>query len=65
VDIARLREHLLANRDKLPVSELTGFLEIGGPKLGRDYSDYQVEAMLRESLRYLKRTFEEGDGKII
>lgn len=65
VDIARLREHLLANSDKLPVPELTGFLEISGPKLGRDYSDYQVEAMLRESLRYLKETFEEDDGKII
>ena len=65
VDIARLREHLLANRDKLPVPELTGFLEISGPKLGRDYSDCHVEAMLRESLRYLKRTFEEDNGKII
>jgi len=54
VDIPKLRDWLLARADQLPVTELVGFLEIGGPKLGRDYSDDKLEGMLRESLRYLK-----------
>ena len=33
-----------------PVSEVVGYLEIGGPKLGRDYSDYRLEKQLGESL---------------
>ncbi len=54
VDIPKIRDWLRARADRLPVKELIGYLEIGGPKLGRDYSDGQLEGMLRESLRYLK-----------
>ena len=54
VDIPQIRDRLLARADELPVTELVGYLEIGGPKLGRDYSDPRLEEMLRESLRYLK-----------
>ncbi|PHS15814.1 MAG: ribulose-phosphate 3-epimerase [Blastopirellula sp.] len=54
VDVPHFRELLLASTDKLPVSEMTGYLEIGGPKLGRDYTDCNLEDSLRESLRYLK-----------
>lgn len=57
VDVAHFRDLLYANADKLPAREMTGFLEIGGPKLGRDYSDYQLEDQLRSSLRYLKEAF--------
>lgn len=57
VDVAQFRQLLLDNADKLPVSEMTGYLEIGGPKLGRDYSDHHLEEMLRSSLRHLKETF--------
>lgn len=57
VDVAHFRQLLLNNADKLPVDELTGYLEIGGPKLGRDYSDFKLEDSLRESLRFLKQTF--------
>lgn len=57
VDVPHFRELLKKNADQLPVQEMTGYLEIGGPKLGRDYSDHQLEEQLRSSLRYLKEAF--------
>lgn len=57
VDVPYFRELLKKNQDLLPVQEMTGYLEIGGPKLGRDYSDHQLEDQLRSSLRYLKEAF--------
>lgn len=58
VDLERIRDFLVERRALLPCSELIGYLEIGGPKLGRDYSDEQLESMLRESLRYLHSAFQ-------
>ncbi len=66
IDVPRIRQLLLDRSDRLPVKEMAGYLEIGGPKLGRDYSDDKLEASLRESLRYLKRAFltePSGDAK--
>ena len=63
VDIPKIRDFLLARTAMLPVKELTGYLEMGGPKLGRDYSDGALEAMLRESLQYLKENFESAVTK--
>ena len=57
VDIAMLRRFLFHLADYLPERNIIGYLEIGGPKTGRDYSDYKLEAMLRGSLAYLKETF--------
>ncbi|MEI6083151.1 MAG: ribulose-phosphate 3-epimerase [Verrucomicrobiota bacterium] len=57
VDIPAIRNLLRAHSAALPVRELIGYLEIGGPKLGRDYSDGALEGMLRESLQYLKEHF--------
>ena len=57
IDVRQIRTFLLANQDKIPVTELTGYLELGGPKLGRDYSDGKLADQFRESLRYLKSTF--------
>jgi ribulose-phosphate 3-epimerase len=57
IDVPQVRQLLLNCSDRLPVKEMTGYLEIGGPKLGRDYSDHKLEASLRESLRYLKQAF--------
>lgn len=57
VDIPAVRDLLLRNAHLLPVDEVVGYLEIGGPKLGRDYSDRRLEAGLRESLRYLRETW--------
>jgi ribulose-phosphate 3-epimerase len=62
VEIEPVRELLVRRADVLPVDEVVGYLEIGGPKLGRDYSDKQLADQLRVSLRYLKQTWLRRDG---
>ena len=57
IDARRIRGLLLQNAAKFPVRRLTAYLEIGGPKLGRDYSDFKLDASLRESLRHLRAAF--------
>ena len=57
VDVTRIRDILLENAEILPVSDLVGYLELGGPKTGRDYSDRHLENDLRESIRYLREVF--------
>jgi sugar phosphate isomerase/epimerase len=54
IQIEQVRDLVLAEADVLPTDSLIGYLEIGGPKLGRDYSDFKLERMLRESFRYLR-----------
>ncbi|MCL2660257.1 MAG: TIM barrel protein, partial [Acidobacteriaceae bacterium] len=61
VDPGVFRKRLLAGSAQLPSTDLIGYLEIGGPKLGRDYSDAELENQLRESLRYLQKTFACGE----
>lgn len=57
VDVIQVRDFLLARADSIPVRPLIGYLEMGGPKLGRDYSDRLLEDSLRASLRYLRETW--------
>jgi ribulose-phosphate 3-epimerase len=57
VDVAHFREMLIENASLIPVDQMGCYLEIGGPKLGRDYSDGHVEAQLCESLAHLKENF--------
>jgi ribulose-phosphate 3-epimerase len=57
VDVAAFRDMLHARADEIPVNQLTGYLEVGGPKLGRDYTDFQLDEQLRNSLKYLKEVF--------
>lgn len=57
VDVPQFRDRLMADSVRLPVRNLVGYLEIGGPKLGRDYSDRELEKSLRVSIRYLRETF--------
>jgi len=57
IQIPAVRELVLTHADQLPVDTLVGYLEISGPKLGRDYSDYQLERQLRGSFRYLKEVW--------
>ncbi len=64
IEIGPIRELLLAQAETLPVDEVVGYLEIGGPKLGRDYSDQQLADQLLPSLRYLKETWLQGDAAI-
>ncbi len=53
VDLDAVRTMLEENADALPQREIIAYLEIGGPKLGRDYSDPLLERQLRESLRHM------------
>lgn len=48
LSLIRMRE------DALPLQECTGYLELGGPKLGRDYSDHRLREMLMSSIDYLQ-----------
>lgn len=57
VQVEQFRDLLHANAHLLPVDRVVGYLEISGPKLGRDYSDILLERSLRESLRYLHKTW--------
>lgn len=63
IDVARFRDIILENAAVLPVETLGCYLEIGGPKTGRDYSDGQLEEQLRESLQYLNQHFL-GESKL-
>jgi ribulose-phosphate 3-epimerase len=57
VDLGAVRDLLVQNAETLPVTELVGYFEIGGPKVGRDYSDAKLEGQLRDSLRYIREVF--------
>lgn len=57
VNVEAIRDRLLDNSSLLPVQELIGYFETGGPKLGRDYSDRDLERTLRTSIRYLREAF--------
>ncbi len=57
VDLALVRDMLHANAAVIPVKKQIAYLEIGGPKLGRDYSDCKLEDMLRASISHIKEVF--------
>lgn len=58
VQVPEVVRVLQENADAIPVDTVIGYLEIGGPKLGRDYSDKNLENQLRQSLDYIKETFQ-------
>ncbi len=53
-EVCRLLYHEAA---RIPVHRLIGYLEIGGPKTGREYSDPLLGPMLEESLEYLSSVY--------
>jgi ribulose-phosphate 3-epimerase len=57
VDLRQVRAVIERNAGAWPVKEVVGYLEIGGPKVGRDYSDPELGGHLRASLRALKEVF--------
>jgi len=59
IDLQEVVHVLEANADKLPRKEIPAYLELPGPKLGRDYSDAELEAQLRASLRHCKKVLVE------
>lgn len=57
VNLAQIRASIEHHADLWPVDEVVGYLEISGPKTGRDYSDPLLASQLRASLRALKEEF--------
>ncbi len=62
VDLRAVRDLLHAKTDVLPADRIVAYLELGGPKMGRDYSDYRLEEQLRASIRHAKEVFAEAPG---
>ena len=65
IDLCEVVNVLEANADVLPRKEIPAYLELPGPKLGRDYSDTELEAELRASLRHCKRVLSESTENIV
>ena len=57
VDLDAVWDLLHRNAARIPRDEVIAYLELSGPKWGRDYSDRQLEDALRQSLRFVKETF--------
>lgn len=57
VDLEAFRSLCDKHSDRWPVDDVVGYLEIGGPKIGRDYSDPLLGRELRASLRAVKAAF--------
>ena len=58
VDLQELKKFNESNLELFPVNDLVGYLEISGPKTGRDYSDILLRKNLSESLIAIKNVFE-------
>ncbi len=57
VDLKTLRQLCDKHARDWPVNDVVGYLEIMGPKIGRDYSDPHLGNELRNSLRNIKSQF--------
>ena len=57
VDLRRLKDLIDHNAERFPARAVTGYLELGGPKVGREYSDPQLERMLVQSMEALRAVF--------
>jgi sugar phosphate isomerase/epimerase len=62
VDLDALVDTVHRRSEDWPVEEVVGYLEIGGPKLGRDYSDWRLEDQLVESLAAVKAAMKKREG---
>lgn len=57
VDLRELKVVCDRHAAAWPVDDVVGYLEIMGPKIGRDYSDPHLADELRASLKAIKETF--------
>jgi ribulose-phosphate 3-epimerase len=57
VDLRALKALCDRHAADWPVNDVVGYLEIMGPKIGRDYSDPQLAPELRTSLKAIKQAF--------
>ncbi len=60
----QVRDHLLSRAHEIPVQDLIGYLELGGPRLGGITPTAILEPLLRKSLRYLKEHFATVQDKL-
>jgi len=58
VNLRHVKQIIEENESKFPVDELVGYLELPGPKLGRDYADPLLKDQLENSISALKAVFE-------
>ncbi len=61
VDLHRLKKLIQDNAHRFPSPDVVGYLEISGPKLGREYADRHLERMLVDSIQALKAVFSDGE----
>lgn len=54
VDLDEMARLIERNAEKWPVDDVVGYLEIGGPKTGRDYTDPHLRSMLCDSIHALQ-----------
>ena len=57
VDLRKFRALVEKNIARFPTQDLIGYLELPGPKLGREYTDVLLRAQLEESLAALREFF--------
>ncbi len=60
VDLGTVRSLIEQNSRMFPVDHLVGYYETGGPKMGREYSDYLLEKELTTSIQALRAVFSGG-----
>ncbi len=57
VELSRLKALIQRNAERFPTGEVTGYLELGGPKLGRDYSDPELGRSIAASIAAIQEVF--------
>jgi ribulose-phosphate 3-epimerase len=62
VDLAEVWSIVERNTGRFPRDTVVGYLEINGPKLGRDYSDPLLGAQLTESIAAIREHFGTAKG---
>ncbi len=60
VDLRRLKAVLTRNAARFPTDEVIGYLELPGPKLGREYTDGLLRGQLEESFAALREEFKDS-----
>jgi sugar phosphate isomerase/epimerase len=60
VDLVRLKALIERHAGCFPIEPVVGYLEMGGPKVGRDYSDPLLRRMITESIIAIQDVFGRG-----
>ena len=61
IDLAEIKS--ISDAGEWPVEEVVGYLEIPGPKLGRDHTDRLLRSQLIDSVNNIRAVFQTVDGK--